>query len=76
MDEPLIYHLTHADGQWTVSRETHDEPLGDFSNREEALHFARIECGKIGLARLLIHADDGTVATEHFSGQEANLPGA
>lgn len=61
MSEPLVYHIRpKPDGRWLVQRESHAEPLGDFVDRDRALDFARVECGKIGLAEIVIHAADGS----------------
>ena len=60
MSEPLVYHIHTNGDRWIVTRESHAEPLADFIDRDEALDFARIECGKIGLAEIVIHAPDGS----------------
>jgi len=62
MSEPLIYHVEPAAGLWVVLRETHPEPLADFRDREAALEFARSESSKIGLAEIIVHDADGSIA--------------
>ena len=62
MSTSLVYHVEPAAGMWVVVRETHPEPLADFQDRESALEFARSESDKIGMAEIVIHALDGSVA--------------
>ena len=61
MSQPLIYHVEPAAGLWVVVRETHPEPLADFRDRNAAIEFARSESDKIGLAELVLHAEDGSI---------------
>ncbi len=63
MSEPLVYHLfpNATTGGWTVTRESHAEPLADFPSLDEALAFARHECQRFGMADLLIHDAAGNL---------------
>ncbi len=63
MSESLVYHVfpNAATGGWTVTRESHREPLADFTSLDEALAFARHECQRFGMADLLIHDATGAV---------------
>ncbi|MBA3684190.1 MAG: DUF2188 domain-containing protein [Planctomycetes bacterium] len=63
MSETLTYHVFPNDstGGWTVSRETHAEPLADFASLEDALTFARRECQRFGMADLVVHDAAGNI---------------
>ncbi len=68
MSESLVYHLipNATTGGWTVTRESHAEPLADFATLDEALDFARFECQRFGMGDLIIHDAAGNVErTEH-----------
>ena len=71
MSAPLVYHVEPAAGLWVVVRETHPEPLADFSDRESALAFARSESDKIGMAEVVVHGYDGSVlrVEPHHAGE-------
>jgi hypothetical protein len=63
MSETLVYHVFPNDstGGWTVSRESHAEPLADFETLDDALTFARRECQRFGLAELVVHDAAGNI---------------
>lgn len=64
MHEAIVYHIIHANGKWTVTKDGHSEPLADFINRADAIEFARAEARELGMGIVRIHGEDNTVEQE------------
>jgi len=68
-----VYHIVPNPGQekdWKIKEENVDEPLGLFSNKEEAIEKAKEMAKANEPSQIIIHREDGQIQTEYTYGDD------
>jgi hypothetical protein len=73
MAQRKVYHIVPNPGQekdWKIKEENIDEPLGLFSNKEEAIEKAKEIAKANEPSQIIIHREDGQIQTEYTYGDD------
>lgn len=68
-----VYHIVPNPGQekdWKIKEENIDEPLGLFSNKEEAIEKAKEIAKANEPSQIIVHREDGQIQTEYTYGDD------
>ena len=68
-----VYHIVPNPGQekdWKIKEENIDEPVGLFSNKEEAIERAKEIAKANEPSQIIIHREDGQIQTEYTYGDD------
>jgi len=73
MAERKVYHIVPNSGQekdWKIKEEKVDEPIGLFSNKEEAIEKAKEIAKANEPSQIVVHREDGQIQTEYTYGDD------
>ena len=73
MAQRKVYHIVPNPGQekdWKIKEENIDEPLGLFSNKEEAIEKAKEIAKANEPSQIIVHREDGQIQTEYTYGDD------
>lgn len=73
MAERKVYHIVPNSGQeqdWKIKEEKVDEPIGLFSNKEEAIEKAKEIAKANEPSQIIVHRQDGQIQTEYTYGDD------
>jgi hypothetical protein len=73
MAERKVYHIVPNSGQekdWKIKEEKVDEPIGLFSNKEEAIEKAKEIAKANEPSQIIVHREDGQIQTEYTYGDD------
>ena len=73
MAQRKVYHIVPNPGQekdWKIKEENVDEPLGLFSDKEEAIEKAKEMAKANEPSQIIIHREDGQIQTEYTYGDD------